>query len=95
MSLHIEFTPHSWYMGWAIKREQLDTGEAIGKRGHSLAGTRKRSSLWSAYTANGMTGYVEETHADTLKELKQQIREHRQRQEERTREIYRRLEEDR
>lgn len=75
MSLHLEFEPHSWYMGWAIKREQLDTGEAIGERGHSLAGTRKRSSLWSAYTANGMTGYVEETHADTLKQLKQQIKQ--------------------
>ena len=72
MSLHLEFDPHSWYMGWAIKNNRTS-----GHDQAQLERTMQPSEgyAWSAYTANGMTGYIEEAHADTLKELKQQIKQ--------------------
>lgn len=60
MSLHLEFDPHSWYKGWSIKKNAPK---------HIL------EYPWSAYTTNGMTGYTEEIHANTLRELKQQIKQ--------------------
>ena len=73
MSLHLEFDPHSWYMGWAIKKSlYIFEGEP----------------QWSAYTANGMTGFVEELHANTLKELKQKIKQRTQAESERVARLY-------
>lgn len=73
MSLHLEFEPHSWYMGFAIqdylgqdhpRLKNPNTGEAISMR-------------WRAYTDNGNTYRVDELEADTLKNLKRQIKEYR------------------
>lgn len=62
MSLHLEFEPHSWYMGFAIKRTRTST-KVVGIRNH-----------WNAYIDNGMTGYIDELEANTLSKLKQEIR---------------------
>lgn len=73
MSLHLEFEPHSWYRGFAIKDNRA--------QGHDQSNV-ERSMLnnepypWSAYTDNGMTGYIVERHADTLVELKKRITEY-------------------
>jgi hypothetical protein len=63
MSLYIEFDAHSWYKGFAIKDQRLSHTEADLK--------------WYAVTANGMTGYLVEFEADTLKDLKKQITDYR------------------
>lgn len=66
MSLYIEFEPHSWYKGFAIKKDNI---------GHNYKGTLL--NIWLAVTANGMTGYVDELTAPTLKDLKQRITDYR------------------
>ena len=76
MSLHLNFEPHSHYMGWAIKKTV----------GHYNTRTGRD---WVAYTANGMTGYIEETHADTLAALKQQIKQRTLAERERVARLYR------
>ena len=111
MSLHLEFEPHSWYMGWAIKKNTdrwqphykgdpssypsyKTEGEAraameregvtsedwltewTSPRGIEPTIEVIQTPGWSAYTANGMTGYVEESHADTLESLRAQIRDY-------------------
>lgn len=58
MSLHLEFEPHSWYMGFAIKFTKM------GRDYHQ----------WTAYTDNGNTYRVDEVEAYTLEELREQIR---------------------
>jgi len=67
MSLYINFEPHSYYRGFAIRdcRRELieDTGELAG--------------VWNAITDNGNTYRTVDLEADTLKELKQLIREYR------------------
>lgn len=60
MSLHLEFTPHSWYMGFAIKDNR--TGPDMPK--------------WAAYIDDGNTYRVVEREADTLDELKRNIRDY-------------------
>lgn len=73
MSLHLEFEPHSWYKDFAIKDNRAS--------GHDQSNV-ERSLLnnepyrWSAYTANGMTGYIVERHADSLAHLKRSITEY-------------------
>lgn len=62
MSLSLNFDPHSWYMGFAI---QLDEYES-----HS-------PNKWWGYVDNGITGYIVELNARTLKELKQLIKQYR------------------
>lgn len=64
MSMYLNFEPHSWYMNTAIKQNHPDTGLA----------------LWYGVTLSGMTGYLAEFEATTLKDLKQQIKEYHQRQ---------------
>lgn len=66
MSLHISFEPHSWYQGVAIEDCR---GEGNGAGGFV--------ARWYGVTANGMTGYLVEFEADTLTELKQQIKDYR------------------
>lgn len=70
MSLHLEFEPHSWYKEFAIKNNWT--------QGHDQSHLERplksgEGFKWSAYTANGNTGYIDELHADTLRELKQKI----------------------
>lgn len=86
MSLHLDFEPHSWYMGWAI-RDNRTSGHDNSNLERPLEA--HEGYRWSAYTANGMTGYVEETHADTLKELKQQIKQRTEAERERIERLYR------
>jgi hypothetical protein len=85
MSLHLEFEPHSWYQGFAIKH---DTGEVIGadeplaneNTQYCADGCKYTNDgyVWEAYTANGMTGYIDSFHADTLRELKAKIKQYRE-----------------
>lgn len=67
MSLSIDFEPHSWYKEFALKKRTTDIP----------------ASYWRAYTANGMTGYIVELEAPTLKELKQLITDYHKRNAER------------
>lgn len=84
MSLHLEFEPHSWYRGFAIKH---DTDEIIG-RDEPLSNEdtqycaegcyyTNNGYVWEAYTANGMTGYIDTLHGRTLQHLKEQIKSYR------------------
>lgn len=77
MSLHLEFEPHSWYMGWAIKPRQR------------LCLNKKVWYQWQAVGLNGMTGYIQEAHGYTLKELKQQIKQRTLAERERVARLYR------
>lgn len=54
MSLHLEFEPHSWYMGFAIK--QPTNGWPTWS--------------WTAFTDNGNTYRVDELEAKTLRGLR-------------------------
>lgn len=63
MSLHLEFEPHSWYMGFAIEDNRAKAARSF------LAVER-----WFAYIDNGNTYRVDELYAMTLDDLKQQIR---------------------
>lgn len=94
--------PHSWYMGWAIKLDEdyndaCELTEGYDDKAcsvHSYSAMysdrhcRGYAPKWSAYTANGMTGYVEEAHADTLKELKQKIKQRTLAERERVARLY-------
>jgi hypothetical protein len=62
MSLSLNFEPHSWYMGLAIQKA-YDMGPE--NYGHAI---------WYGYTDNGNTYQVDELEADTLADLKKQIR---------------------
>lgn len=68
MSLHIEFEPHSQYMGFII----TDTAD-MKEQGKTYAIDAWR---WHAYTGNGNTYRVDEVKAKTLGELKRKIREY-------------------
>lgn len=69
MSMHLEFEPHSWYMGFAIR----DNGKLTADDGGNVRGFR-----WEAFTDDGNTYRIIELEADTLKDLKKQIKEYRQ-----------------
>lgn len=73
MSLHLEFEPHSWYMDFAI-RDNRSSGHDQSHLERPLEATE--GYRWSAYTANGMTGYIVERHADTLRELRELIKQY-------------------
>lgn len=77
MSLHLNFEPHSWYMGWAIKPRKR------------LCLNKKVWYAWEAVGVNGMTGYIQDAHAGTLKELKQQIKQRTEAERERIERLYR------
>jgi len=62
MSLHIEFEPHSWYMGFAIKHNpEIKDNDITGWP-------------WEAYTADGNTYQVVELTANTLEQIRHKIR---------------------
>lgn len=60
MSLYLEFEPHSWYMGFAIKDCRLESD----------------APRWVAYTDGGNTYQIHEREANTLKRLKDKIRKY-------------------
>lgn len=68
MSLYIEFEPHSWYKGFAIR-----DNKASGYDNANL----ENNYRYTAYTDDGMTYRIIEKQADTLKQLKQQITDYR------------------
>lgn len=69
MSLHLEFEPHSWYKGFAIKKTITHL--------HKQFEGAVYFYNWQAYTDNGNTYQIDELEASTLKELKQLITEYR------------------
>jgi hypothetical protein len=60
MSMHLEFEPHAWYMGFAIKKPTNGWP----------------TWLWTAYTDNGNTYRIDEVEAKTLEELREKIRDY-------------------
>lgn len=63
MSLSINFEPHSWYRGFAIKKT-----EAVN---------HPHPYIWEGFTDDGMTYRIVELRAYTLAALKKQITEYR------------------
>lgn len=61
MSLHLEFEPHSWYKGFAIKPRQR------------FCLNKKVWYQWEAVGLNGNTGYIVHLHASTLASIKNSI----------------------
>lgn len=72
MSLHLNFEPHSWYKGFAIRDNRTSGHDQRNLERPLEAGEGYR---WSAYTDDGNTYRIIERHADTLRELKQHIKE--------------------
>lgn len=72
MSLYINFEPHSWYKGFAIKNNKVSGYDDFNLENKPIDGFK-----YSAYTDDGNTYSIIERHADTLKELKQLISEYR------------------
>jgi len=64
MSLYIDFEPHSWYKGFAIRK--VDDW-------HQNTGV----TLWVGLVDNGNTYQVDEVTGRTLKELKKNITSYR------------------
>lgn len=62
MSLSLNFEPHSWYMGFAIRMDELSSPESSWK--------------WLGVIDNGNTYQIDELTADTFEDLKAQIREY-------------------
>lgn len=71
MSLHVDFEPYSWYMGFAIEDCRGEQSGLVGPSGKQLMNAR-----WYGVTADGMTGYLVEREAETLDDLKAQIRDY-------------------
>lgn len=59
MSLQLEFEPHSWYKGFAVKLNQ-----------HT---SREENWKWYAVAVNGLTGFLVEFEDSTLRGLTDQI----------------------
>ena len=73
MSISLNFTPHSWYMGAAIEKQYQ-----VNRNGKFLR------VQWFGYIEDGMYTYsVIELDANTLKDLKQQIKAWHERRRER------------
>jgi len=77
MSMYLNFEPHSWYKGFAIKKRTLERDV--------VKDTPINYYLWQAYADNGNTYGIDRVFAPTLKELKQKITEYRSRIAERDR----------
>lgn len=74
MSLYLEFEPHSWYRHFAIKDNRW---EGVHYRlGDKLV---KHFAPWEAFTDDGNTYRIVHLEADTLRELKANIRQYWQR----------------
>lgn len=63
MSLHLDFTPHSWYMGFAIQKTNIAKNDI-------------RNYPFNAYIDDGNTYRVDEVHGHTMTEIKAAIREY-------------------
>ena len=74
MALHLNFEPHSWYKGFAIKKPFYEMVDEDGYR-DDLNGSNHL--MWYAYIDNGNTYKIDEIKAKTLKKLKQLITEYK------------------
>jgi hypothetical protein len=91
MSLHLEFEPHSWYMGFAIKYDENYNDpcqfsyEPYSK--NCIVHGEKRmmvtddycdgfASKWQAFTDDGNTYRIVDLQAKTLKRLHEKIRKY-------------------
>jgi len=64
MSLHLNFEPHSWYMGFAIRdcrNEAIEDGQEV-------------AGVWNGITDDGNTYRIIDLEATTLDQLREQIR---------------------
>lgn len=64
MSMHLNFEPHSWYMGVAIQKTGIHKNDIT-------------NYPYNAYYMDGMKGYIVTFHDKTLKDIKQQIKQWR------------------
>ena len=78
MSLHLNFEPHSWYKGAAIRDNWGDAGHDQTNLDRPLE--KGEGYRWTAYYLDGNSGYIREFNADTLGELKQYIKEYHEAQ---------------
>jgi hypothetical protein len=88
MSMHLEFEPHSWYYGFAIKKDDnyndpcatvTENDEQFctvhGKRLYWFQDyCEGHAPKWSAFTDDGNTYSIVELHGTTLRELQHNIR---------------------
>lgn len=80
MSLHVNFEPHSWYMGFAIRKTFDRYAFTCDSRHHDrqcnnpVGECCKDCFNWEAYTDDGNTYSIVTLEANTLKDLKLQIR---------------------
>ena len=70
MSMHLEFDPHSWYMGFAVR----DNSATDRKNGNSWSHIQPKR--WTGYIDNGNTYQIDTVDAHTLSELHAAIREY-------------------
>lgn len=70
MSLYINFEPKGWYKGFAIRDNKVSDYDNTNLKNNLENG-------YTAYTDDGMTYRIIERNADTLKQLKQQITDYR------------------
>lgn len=68
MSLHIEFEPHSYYMGFAIQHNPEE--KLITQNGYS------NNYKWQAYTDDGMYYTIVHLKSDSLAELHEKIKDY-------------------
>lgn len=80
MSMYVEFEPHSWYMGAAIKQNKSVLYERLNGNWNA--------SKWSGYLENGWNYTIIEFEADSLKEIRQQIKRYRIQENERIAHLY-------
>jgi hypothetical protein len=90
MSLYLEFDPHSWFMGFAIKYNDdyndpcewtynTDSKNCIvhGQRSHPSDNYCEGfTPKWNAFTDNGMSYSIDDLDAPTLHELHEKIRQY-------------------
>lgn len=88
MSLYLDFEPHSWYMGFAIKRSSNANDDCqftytTDSKVCTVHGRRispmdnycdDYESKWSAYTDDGNTYRVVVLNANTKAEIKERVR---------------------
>lgn len=77
MSMYLEFEPHSWYKGFAIKK-----GATYALDQHH----------WEAYSDDGLTYTIITIRGNTLRDLKAEVTRYLDRQRARQVELYQRLE---
>lgn len=79
MSMYIDFEPHSWYMGTAIKHNIADDSDKPFE---------ENDYEWKGYLENGWNYTIVEFSSSTLKDLKRQIKDWHNKENERISNLY-------